>query len=87
MESDGDSFVVTTTPETLVPVREALDAAGFRVESAELAMVPKGSVEIADEGTARRVVRLVEGLEEVDDVQEVYANFDIPATVLEAVAS
>jgi YebC/PmpR family DNA-binding regulatory protein len=87
MESDGEAFVVTTTPETLVPVREALDAAGFSVQSAELAMVPKGSVEIADEGTARRVVRLVEGLEDVDDVQEVYANFDIPAAVLEAVAS
>ncbi len=81
------SFVVTTTPEALVPVREALDSAGFAVESAELAMVPKDSVEIGDEGTARRVVRLVEALEELDDVQEVYANFDIPERVLEAVAS
>jgi YebC/PmpR family DNA-binding regulatory protein len=87
VETDGDSVVVTTTPELLSPVREALEVAGLTVESAELAMVPKGTVEIADEGTARKVVRLVEGLEELDDVQEVYANFDIPATVLEAVAS
>jgi YebC/PmpR family DNA-binding regulatory protein len=87
VEADAGAFVVTTTPEALVPVREALDGAGFAVESAELAMVPQGTVEIADEGTARRVVRLVEGLEELDDVQEVYANFDIPEQVLEAVAS
>ena len=66
---------------------KALEQSGLAVASAELAMVPKGTVEIADEGVARRVVRLVEGLEEVDDVQEVYANFDIPESVLEAVAS
>jgi transcriptional/translational regulatory protein YebC/TACO1 len=70
-----------------VPVREALESAGFGVESAELSMVPKGTVAIADESTARRVMRLIEGLEEADDVQDVYANFDIPETVLEAVAS
>jgi transcriptional/translational regulatory protein YebC/TACO1 len=50
-------------------------------------MVPKTTVEIADESVARRIVRLVEGLEESDDVQDVYANFDIPEAVLEAVAS
>jgi YebC/PmpR family DNA-binding regulatory protein len=87
IEADGASFFVSTPPETLVPVREALEAAGFGVESAELSMVPKGTVAIADESTARRVVRLIEGLEDADDVQDVYANFDIPETVLEAVAS
>jgi transcriptional/translational regulatory protein YebC/TACO1 len=50
-------------------------------------MVPKATVPIADESTARRVLRLVEGLEESDDVQDVYANFDIPESMLEAVAS
>ena len=50
-------------------------------------MVPKVSVEIGDEPTAKKVVRLVEGLEDNDDVQDVYANFDIPEAVLEAVAS
>ena len=52
-----------------------------------LSMVPKTTVAIGDESTAKQVVRLVEGLEEFDDVQDVYANFDIPETVLEAVAS
>jgi transcriptional/translational regulatory protein YebC/TACO1 len=50
-------------------------------------MIPRTTVAIADEATARRVLRLVEGLEETDDVQDVYANFDIPEDVLEAVAS
>jgi YebC/PmpR family DNA-binding regulatory protein len=75
VEADGSSFVVTSPPETLTAVREAIESAGLTVESAELALVP------------RQIVRLVEGLEESDDVQDVYANFDIPETVLEAVAS
>jgi len=84
---DGSSFVISSPPEALAAVRQAAEAAGFQVESAELAMIPKATVAIADESTARRVLRLVEGLEEADDVQDVYANFDIPETVLEVVAS
>ena len=84
---DGTSFQIASAPAALAAVRDAVESAGFTVESAELAMVPKTTVEIADESTAKRVVRLVEGLEENDDVQDVYANFDIPETVLEAVAS
>ena len=61
--------------------------AGFAVESVELAMVPKTTVAVSDESTARRIVKLVEGLEDTEDVQDVYANFDIPEAVLEAVAS
>jgi YebC/PmpR family DNA-binding regulatory protein len=87
VEADGSSFVVTSSPEALTAVREAIEAAGFSVESAELALVPKTTVAIEDERIARQVLRLVEGLEESDDVQDVYANFDIPETVLEAVAS
>jgi len=84
---DGSTFEVSSAPESLTTVREALEAAGFHPESAELAMVPKTTIAIDDEPTARKVLRLVEGLEEVDDVQDVYANFDIPEAVLEAVAS
>jgi YebC/PmpR family DNA-binding regulatory protein len=87
VEADGSSFVVTSPPETLTAVREAIESAGLTVESAELALVPKTTVSIEDERVARQIVRLVEGLEESDDVQDVYANFDIPETVLEAVAS
>jgi transcriptional/translational regulatory protein YebC/TACO1 len=84
---DGSSFVVTSPPELLTPVRQALDAAGFAVESVELAMVPKTTVAVSDESIARRIMNLVDGLEDTEDVQDVYANFDIPEAVLEAVAS
>jgi len=84
---DGSSFVVTSAPEALSAVRAAVEQAGLTIESVELAMVPKVSVAVGDESTARKLVRLVEGLEEVDDVQDVYANFDIPEAVLEAVVA
>jgi YebC/PmpR family DNA-binding regulatory protein len=87
VELDGSSYVVTGAPESLTPVRVALETAGFAIESVSLAMVPKTTVAVSDEGVARRIVSLVEGLEDTEDVQDVYANFDIPETVLEAVAS
>ena len=67
-------------------VREAIEAAGFTVESAELTMLPKTTVEVADEADAKKVLRLMDQLEDNDDVQDVFANFDIPEQVLEAVA-
>ena len=84
VEPDGSSFVITSPPEALTPVRAAVEAAGFAIESAELSMVPKATVAIENESTARKLLRLIEGLEESDDVQDVYANFDIPELVLEA---
>jgi YebC/PmpR family DNA-binding regulatory protein len=87
VELDGSSFVVTSAPESLSAVRHALENGGFAVESVELAMVPKTTVAVSDESVARRIVKLVEGLEDTEDVQDVYANFDIPEDVLEAVAS
>ena len=87
VEGDGSSFEVTSAPEALREVRQAIEDAGFQVESAELTLLPKTTVEIAEESAARTLVKLVEALEELDDVQEVYANFDIPEQLLEAVAS
>jgi YebC/PmpR family DNA-binding regulatory protein len=84
---DSSTYQVVSAPETLSAVREALEAAGFTVESAELSMVPKTTVEVADESSAKKVLRLIDQLEENDDIQDVYANFDIPEQVLEAVAS
>jgi YebC/PmpR family DNA-binding regulatory protein len=84
---DGSSFQVTASPENLTAVREAIEAAGLPVDSAELTMVPKTTVEVEEETVARKVLRLVDALEENDDVQDVYANFDIPERMLEAVAS
>jgi YebC/PmpR family DNA-binding regulatory protein len=87
VELDGSSFVVTSGPESLSAVRQALEDAGFAIDSVELAMVPKTTVAVRDETTARKIMNLVEGLEDTEDVQDVYANFDIPEAVLEAVAS
>jgi YebC/PmpR family DNA-binding regulatory protein len=84
---DGSIFQVTSAPEDLSSVRQAVEAAGIPVESAELTMVPKTTVELDDEAVAKKVLRLVDELEESDDVQDVYANFDIPERVLETVAS
>ena len=84
---DGSTFHVVADPESLTAVREAIEGAGFSVESAELTMVPKTTLEVADETSAKKILRLMDALEENDDVQDVYANFDIPERVLESVAS
>jgi transcriptional/translational regulatory protein YebC/TACO1 len=86
VERDGSSFQVLSAAEELATVREAVQGAGFEIESAELTMVPKTTVAVDDENEAKKILRLIDQLEENDDVQEVYANFDIPERVLEAVA-
>ena len=83
---EGSSFEVTCAPEDLQAVREGLEAAGIAVTDAEVTMLPKTTVAIEDEAVARKLLKLIDGLEENDDVQDVYANFDIPERVLEAVA-
>jgi YebC/PmpR family DNA-binding regulatory protein len=84
---DGSSWQVLSAPDDLHRVRESLEEAGVTVESAEVTMVPKTTVEVGDEATAKKIVRLMDALEDDDDVQAVYANFDIPERVLEVVAS
>jgi YebC/PmpR family DNA-binding regulatory protein len=84
---DESTLQVTTPPERLAAVRRALEEASIPYESAELTMVPKTTVRLEDEATARKVLRLMDALEESSDVQGVYANFDIPEQVLEAVAT
>jgi YebC/PmpR family DNA-binding regulatory protein len=81
---EGSSFEVISAPDDLQGVRQALEAAGIDYESADLTMLPKTTVAIEDEGAAKKLLRLVDALEENDDVQDVYANFDIPERVLEA---
>ena len=87
IERDGSSWQITSAPEQLAAVRAALEAAGFAVDSAELTMIPKTTIEVDDESQAKKILRLIDALEDNDDVQEVYANFDIPERVLEEVAS
>jgi YebC/PmpR family DNA-binding regulatory protein len=80
---DAGSVIVTTEPGELEAVRSTLAASGYEAESAELSMEPTTTVEISDEKQAKAVLQFVERLEDLDDVQNVYANFDIPAELME----
>jgi YebC/PmpR family DNA-binding regulatory protein len=86
VDTSGDEVVeVYTTPGALEQVRKALDSAGVAVEHAESAMIAKNTVEV-DEHRARQNMKLVEALEDLDDVQRVTANFDIPEELFAEVA-
>ena len=84
---DGDVFKVTAEPADLTAVRIALEGSGVEIESSELAMEPNAVVEIDEESEARALVRLMESLDDHDDVEAVHANFDIPEALLEQVAA
>ncbi|MBW3614251.1 MAG: YebC/PmpR family DNA-binding transcriptional regulator [Actinobacteria bacterium] len=85
LQDDGDTWQLTCAPTDLHQLEAALDQAGIAYDSAELTMLPKQSVPLTAEGDARKVLRLVDALEDLDDVQNVYANFDIPDSILQLV--
>ena len=85
VDSDADPIEIYTAPGDLEGVRKRLEAAGITVDEAESAMIAKQTVEL-EAGRARQALRLVEELEEIDDVQRVTANFDIPEEVFAEVA-
>jgi transcriptional/translational regulatory protein YebC/TACO1 len=82
---DGDELVVTVAPARFEEVRRTLEEGGYAVDSAEVTMNPTTSVPL-NASQARQVLRLLDGLEEHDDVQQVYANAEIPDDVLDAVS-
>ena len=82
----GDQWQVTTPPSDVSAVRAAIEASGVTVESAEVTMLSSTTVQLDNESDAKKVLHLIDLLEEHDDVQNVYANFDIPDAVLEAVS-
>lgn len=81
-EEDGE-YKVYTTMEDFQSVVEGLEAAGFKTVSAELSRIAQNTIEITDENTASQILKLLEKLEEHDDVQNVYANFDIAEELAE----
>ena len=85
LEDLGESFEVVCEPGDLVGVRSALQSAGLDYESAEISFVPSVTVDL-DQAGAARIFRLVEALEDSDDVQNVFANYDVPDDVLERLA-
>ncbi|MEY9856761.1 YebC/PmpR family DNA-binding regulatory protein [Catenulispora sp. GAS73] len=80
----GESFEVVSEAGDLIPVRTALQGAGIDYESAESSFLPSVQVELDEDG-ARKVFRLIEALEDSDDVQNVYANFDVSDEVMEKI--
>jgi YebC/PmpR family DNA-binding regulatory protein len=84
LAKEDDRWSITTAPGDVMAVRHALEAAGMEPSSSDLSMVPTTMVEVESEGEAKRVLRLVEALEDHDDVQNVFSNFDIPDAVMAA---
>ena len=84
VNDNGDTWEVVTDPSDLVAVRTALQTAGIDYESADMSFVPSTQIELDVDG-AKRVFRLIDALEDSDDVQNVYANYDVSDDVLEAV--
>ncbi len=80
---EEDSYKVLTTPESFQSVVEGLEKEGFKAETAELTRIPQNTVEITDEKTADQLLKLLDKLEEHDDVQNVYSNFDISDDILQ----
>lgn len=84
LEQQDEGFAVYTDPASLPEVRDALEKAGYSIERAETEMVPKNTVQISDPEKARKMLRLMDLLEENDDTQNVYGNFDIPDEIMES---
>jgi len=85
-QRDGDQYIVSTTVQTFHAVQDALKARKLEIESAEVAMVPKTTVKVEGK-QAEQMIRLLEALEDLDDVSKVFSNFDIDASQLAEASS
>ena len=81
METEEDMYMITTDPKDFEAVKEALRDNKIKIKSAEITMIPKSTVKLTG-GNAKQILALVEALEDNDDVQNVYANFDVPDEML-----
>ena len=82
--ANGANFLVTTEPHDVGVVRDALEGFGAKVLSAELTLVAQNLIDVTDEGEAKKILRLMDAIDDHDDVQNIYANFDIPDEMLAA---
>lgn len=84
LKSDDEKvYEITTQPQDLETIKAAIDAKKIPIQSAEITMIPTTTIKITDKGTANTVLTLMDALEEHEDVQHVYANFDIPDELIE----
>lgn len=82
VQEEGEEALIYTNPKDLAKVRSSLQVANFQIEEAELSYVPKTSVVINDAATAGKVMRLMDSLDELDDVSSTHVNFDIPEELM-----
>ena len=82
MQEEGDESVIYTAPTDLAKVRDVLNAAGVAILEAELTYVPNNTIEITDKDTAGKIMRLMDALDELDDVTNTHVNFDIDESLL-----
>lgn len=82
---DGDFLEVTTEPKELFAIKKSLEGAGAEIESAEVKLLPANTVEVNDEATAKKIIYLLQNLEDNDDVSSVSSNVDIPEEIMEKV--
>ena len=85
MTLDGETFEIKTTPQDLEKVRSAMAAKGVQIQSAEVTMIPSTTTNLEEEA-ARKMLKLMDTLDDHDDVQKVYANFDISDEVMEQIS-
>ena len=84
---EEDVWQITTEASALPDVRQAIEDAGIEVDSAEVTMLPQNTVPVTEADKAKTILRIIDALEELDDVQNVYANFDMDAELLESAAA
>lgn len=82
VQEEGDESVIYTEPTDLAKVRDALKEAGLEITEAELTFVPNVTVEVTDAATAGKIMRLMDALDEIDDVTNTHVNFDIDESLL-----
>jgi YebC/PmpR family DNA-binding regulatory protein len=81
-EANGKNYTVTTEPHDLAFVRDALEKHGLKVQSADLTLVAQNTIPVTEESEAKKILRLMEAIDDHDDVQNVYSNFEIPDELL-----
>ena len=86
MKSDEKNYEITTSPQNFEAVKQAIQEKGIKWQDAEVTMIPSSAIKLTG-GDAKTLLSLIDALEDHDDVQQVYANFDIPDEIMEQVAS
>ncbi len=85
IERDGDAWRVLTDPSVVYDVKDAIESTGTAVQSAESTMVSSTTIEVTDVNDAKQILRIMDMLEDNDDVQDVYANFDIDESIMQGI--